>query len=90
MTSFEAKVVNYGDFMLTFKIQGQVYHRIGSVLPSPENKPSFLQIYFIGNNEKETEIRSNLFPAVKSWLVTQLQKMLHNHNQYVRDLKTCK
>ncbi|VVC42095.1 Helitron helicase-like domain, partial [Cinara cedri] len=82
MTSFGAKTVNVGGFMSTFKIQGQVYHRIGSVLPSYTNEPSFLQIYFVGNDEKEAELRSNLFPAVKPRLVGQLQKMLHNHNQY--------
>jgi len=46
MTSFGAKTVNVGGnvggFMPTFKIQGQVYHRIGSVLPSHANEPSFL------------------------------------------------
>ena len=88
MTSFGAKVVNEGNFMPTFKIQGQVYHRIGSFLPSPEREPSFLQIYFVGNDEKEAEVRSNLFPAIKSWLLTQLQKIMHDHNQYIRDFKT--
>jgi len=56
MTSFGAKAVSYCDFMPTFRIQGQVYHRIGSVLPTPENVPSFLQIYFIGNDEKKRNI----------------------------------
>lgn len=81
MTSFRAKTVNEGGFIPTFKIQGQVYHRIGSVLLSYANEPSFLQIYFVGNDEKEAELRSNVFPAIKPWLVGQLQKMLYNHNQ---------
>jgi len=63
-----------GDFMPTFKIQGQVYHRIGSVLPLSENELSFLQIYFVGIEEKGTEFWSNFFPVVKVWLVSQLQK----------------
>ncbi|KAL4091277.1 hypothetical protein QTP88_025990 [Uroleucon formosanum] len=88
MTSFGTKTVNVGGFTPTFKIQGQVYHRIGSVLPSYANESSFLQIYFVGNDEKEVELQSNLFPTVKPRLVGQLQKMLHNHNQYVRDFKT--
>lgn len=88
MTPFGAKTVNVGGFMLTFKIQGQVYHRIGSVLPLYANEPSFLQLYFVGNDEKEAELRSYLFPAIKPSLIGQLQKMLHNHNQYVRDFKT--
>lgn len=58
--------------MPTFKIQGQVYYRIGSVLPSYENEPSFLQIYFVGNVKKKTELMSYLFPTVKPRLVSQL------------------
>lgn len=65
MTSFGAKEVKEGNFMPTFKIQGQVYHRIGSLLPSTGQEPSFLQIYFVGNDEKEAEIRTNHFPVVK-------------------------
>lgn len=63
-------------------------HRIGSVLHSSENEQTFLQIYLVGNDGKETEVQSKIFPAVKPWLVTQLQKILHNHNQYVQNFKT--
>lgn len=47
MTSFGAQQISEGPFMPTFKIQGQVYHLIGSLLP--ENQPKFLQIYFISD-----------------------------------------
>lgn len=39
MTSFGAKQVTEGPFMPTFKVQGQVYHLIGSLLP--ENEPKY-------------------------------------------------
>jgi ATP-dependent DNA helicase PIF1 len=43
MTSFGAtKIVTYDNFMQTFKVQGQVYHLIGSLLPVPEENPQFL------------------------------------------------
>lgn len=45
MTSFGAKIVIEGNFMPTFKIQGQVYHRIGSLFPASGNTHQFLQIY---------------------------------------------
>lgn len=50
MPSFGAKQVNEGNFI---KVQGQVYHKIGSVLPSSGKEPSFLQIFFVGTSKKK-------------------------------------
>lgn len=41
----------------TFKIQGQVYHKIGSLMPMPDNNPKFLQIYFMGDCEERVTTR---------------------------------
>ena len=35
------------------RIQGQVYHLIGSIVPSEGEYPKFAQIYFIDNEESE-------------------------------------
>jgi len=43
MTSFGSNRKKTG-YNTTFRIQGQIYHRIGSLLPVDKN-PSFLQIY---------------------------------------------
>ena len=55
MTSFGAKFVTQGGFMPTFKVQGQVYHRIGSLLPEDNENCQFLQIYFTGNQENQAQ-----------------------------------
>ncbi|XP_071043086.1 uncharacterized protein [Parasteatoda tepidariorum] len=61
MTSFGAtKIVHNEDgrnFESTFKIQGQVYHQIGSLLLMPNVDPKFLQIYFMGDEEQQTHTR---------------------------------
>ncbi|XP_008482471.2 uncharacterized protein LOC103519163 [Diaphorina citri] len=88
MTSFGAKEVHEGNFMPTFKVQGQVYHRIGSLLPVSDKDPSFLQIYFVGNEEREMSLRCQHYPGVKPGLISQLQKMLHDNNPYIKDFKT--
>ena len=49
--------VYLSDFMPTFKVQGQVYHRIGSMLPLPNEELQFLQIYFMGDALVEAERR---------------------------------
>ncbi|UYV76675.1 hypothetical protein LAZ67_14001698 [Cordylochernes scorpioides] len=56
MPSFGAENQTHSvTFPTTFSIQGQVYHRIGSLMPS-ENQPSrFLQIYFVGNDDDDIQ-----------------------------------
>ncbi|XP_076256063.1 uncharacterized protein LOC143193623 [Rhynchophorus ferrugineus] len=45
MTSFGATNAVRENFMPTFKIQGQIYHRAGSLLPVSDSDNKFLQIY---------------------------------------------
>ena len=87
MTSFGAKKVNEGNFMPTFKVQGQVYHQIGSITVAPQHEPSFLQIYFVGDDESERNIRCGIYSGVNRELVDQLQKLLHENNKYILGFK---
>ena len=88
MTSFNApKEVTYPGPNFTFTVQGQVYHRIGSILPMQNDEPKFLQIYFVGNTNKETTLRCNNFPILDRDIVQGLQVMLHSRNALIRDFK---
>ncbi|UYV67989.1 hypothetical protein LAZ67_5002727 [Cordylochernes scorpioides] len=93
MTSFGcgSRVVLPG-YMPTFKVQGQVYHRIGSVLPplnsdSRQIQPAFLQVFFIGDSSAEVATRHRNFTITKPHIVSILQDMLHQHNPYVHLFK---
>ena len=93
MTSFGAtRQVHEPGYMPTFKVQGQVYHLAGSLLPAEDDSskanPQFLQIYFMGDDLAEANQRSGHYPAVKQHIVLALQEMLHNNNQYVKGFKT--
>lgn len=77
MTSFGAKQIVEDGFMPTFKVQGQVYHLIGSLQPLPQQDPQFLQIYFVGKGEREAHLRYSNFPDLKQDLVKERQAMLH-------------
>lgn len=85
MTSFGAKQITEAAFMPTFKVQGQVYHLIGSLLPTDE--PRFLQIYFVNNYQQQANIRQQYIPNLNSSLVCSLQNMLHSVNPYVNSFK---
>ena len=61
MTSFGGKMCAETGYMPTFKVKGQVYHRIGLLLPSENESSKFMQLYFMGDSNAETEARvSNL------------------------------
>jgi hypothetical protein len=89
MTSFgtSQKVVDSG-FMPTFRVQGQVYHRVGSLLPSLNEEHKFLQIYFMGDDRREVQQRCKNMPGVREDIVKKLQQMVHEHNPYVQSFKT--
>ena len=87
MTSFGAKTVFLPDFQSTFRIQGQIYHQIGSLLPPIETDASFLQIYFIGDPELESARRCDVVPGLNRSIVTRLQSFLHLKNNLVKDFK---
>lgn len=88
MTSFGANEVREGNFMPTFKVYGQVYHRIGSLLPLPGNDAQFLQIYFLPE-DNQLSTRSNIMPnaALDRNLISILQNLLHTHNVYIQSFK---
>lgn len=92
MTSFGATKIHYDNFMPTFRIQGQIYHRIGSLLPLPNAEHKFLQIYFMGdsNDNDQVQQRRKNNTGTKQHIVAELQVMLHDNNQLVQLFKQAK
>jgi len=90
MTSFKSRKIVEGNFMPTFKVQGQVYHLAGSLLPNRPDEYKFLQIYFIADPETQVTTRCNIDSRklLDSSLIRSLQDMLHSHNIYIQSFKT--
>lgn len=89
MTSFGATKIVRGGFMPTFRVQGQIYHRMGSLLPVTGADHKFLQIYFMGQSDDSNQVqrRQNYNPGTKQHVVRQLQIMFHENNQLVQTFK---
>lgn len=89
MTSFGAtKVVKENGYSTTFKIQGQAYHLHGSLLPATDGDDSkFLQIYFMGDREMETNTRCTISNGLNREIISNLQTLYHQHNHLVRLFK---
>ena len=88
MTSFMANEIRQSGWMPTFKVQGQVYHLIGSLEPQPNEPAKFLQLYFVGGSHDQAEQRSELSDVTRLELIRQLQEMLQKCNPYVKDFKS--
>ncbi|CAB5202659.1 unnamed protein product [Rhizophagus irregularis] len=70
----------------TFRIHGEMYHRIGSLLPNSETQPQFAQIY-IYDTDHEIQNRLNIMPGLDPMILGELQQMLHNINPYVNQFR---
>ena len=66
----------------TFRIHGEMYHRIGTLLPNSETPPQFAQIY-IYDTDHEIQNRLNAMDNLDSTILAELQQMLHDINPYV-------
>src|SRR5438034_2516264 len=88
-TSMGAKIdqqVTGTSGIYTFRIHGQMYHRIGSLLPNSETQPQFAQMY-IYDTDHEIQNRFNIMPGLDPMILAELQQMLHNINPYVNNFR---
>ena len=85
MTSFGATILTEPGFTPSFKIQGQIHHRIGSLFSPDGTEASFLQVYFTGG--QEASLRCGTFAALDHGIVEGLQQMLHSNNSLIKSFK---
>ena len=87
MTSFGAQIENPDQFMPTFKVKGQIYHKAGSLLLFSGENHKFLQLYFINDRNSELNACCEISPNVERTIVSQLQHLFHQNNNLVRLFK---
>ena len=83
MTSFGCNEVS--NVFTKFKVYGQLYHRIGSLLPEKKENWRFLQLYFIDNEDEQASPRkqNTVSETIDLKLIKKLQIMMHGFNKYV-------
>ena len=77
-------------FNPSFRIQGQVYHLIGSIVPTQGESHKFAQIYFIGDEDTEVATRSAIVDGLKPDIIRGISRLLHEDNRYVEMFKLAK
>lgn len=99
MTSFGATEIvknnaaNGQQFNSTFKIKGQVYHKVGSLLPMPNVPHKSLQIYVDSEsalaNRVDARCRyNNLNSPSARRIVGELDALLNEHNELLKLFKS--
>ena len=90
MTSFGCNEVSMSGFNLSFRIQGQVYHLIGSIIPSEGESLKFAQIYIIDDHESEVATRTAIVDGLKPDIIRDINQLLHDSDRYVEMFKVAK
>jgi hypothetical protein len=88
-TSLNAKVdesVTRGVGPYSFHIQGELYHKIGSLCPAEGQRPQFAQLY-IHDTKHEHQNRHAIMPLLDPTTLDQLLTMMYNINPYVKVFK---
>jgi len=88
-TSFGAKVdesVTGGPGPYSFRIQGELYHKIGSLCPAEGQRPQFAQLY-IHDRKRAHQNRHVVMPSLDPTMLDRLLTMMYNINPYVEVFK---
>ncbi|KAH9703741.1 helitron like n domain-containing protein [Citrus sinensis] len=84
--------INQSKGPFVFRMSGQNYHHIGSLLPEVGKKPQFAQLY-IYDTENETDNRINTLlkhgtkTEIDHEILHELSKMLDQHNNLVKSFR---
>lgn len=87
-TSFGASIDERfrGQGVSNFRIHGQVYHRIGTLLPEVGHPPMFAQLY-IYDTDHENKNRHNIMEDLNNDILQHLQNMLDEFNPYIKTFR---
>ncbi|KAI7953657.1 hypothetical protein MJO28_006204 [Puccinia striiformis f. sp. tritici] len=70
--------------VFSFRVQGSLFHDIGSVFPAADGQPAFAQIYVVGGNnaaEADSRIQASRAPLDRN-IMLKLQRHISTHNPY--------
>jgi Helitron helicase-like domain at N-terminus len=72
----------------TFRLQGEMYHQIGTLLPQPGIAPAFAQIYLIGPEQQLAQRQSVFAKEFNIDVYAVIYNVLHLYNRMVKTFKS--
>ena len=64
-------------FNPSFRIQGQVYHLIGNIVPTQGEYYKFSKTYFIGDEDSEVATGFTIVDGLKPDIIRSINRLLH-------------
>ncbi|KAI9013913.1 hypothetical protein CLU79DRAFT_665192, partial [Phycomyces nitens] len=83
--NIDENLANRRDGVFTFRVNGTMYHNVGSLRSQNQTTAGFSQIYFCDTNEKLAR-RATLFSGLDTTTIEMIQNVLNIHNPYARTL----
>jgi hypothetical protein len=86
--AFTSTSVKFNDAALngsgpySFRLHGDLYHQMGTLLPRNENQPAYAQLY-IHDPQVALDARNSRNPNLNPMIMTELQAMFHDVHPYV-------
>ena len=68
------------------RVQGQVSHLIGSMLPGSDQQPKFMQIYFL-DHDSQLQRRNHIFSGMEHEILESLGSYFNRYNPFVLQFK---
>lgn len=84
----DESITNNNNGAYSFRIQGELYHRLGSLLPPDDQEPRFAQIWMSDGTEEMTLIRERIHPQLRRDILTLLNNLMLQHNPYATFFRT--
>ncbi|KAJ7726833.1 hypothetical protein DFH07DRAFT_906551 [Mycena maculata] len=83
------KTVQDGHGPYVFKIQGALYHHVGSLLPKPATNPVYAQLYFYSSGEATNfRMQNNQGRGLRPTVMGILDQVLQQNHAYVQVFRT--
>ena len=82
-SNLDANLANESDGVYTFRVNGELYHRIGNFEAQNGNDPQFCQIYFM-DPDIQSERRLQIFSDLDAATTQVLHQSLQSHNLLVQ------
>ncbi len=69
----------------TYKISGQIYHSLGTILPNANSTPVFSQLYVYDKENELTNRHNRNTDNMERETLKELQEIMHENNPYVQE-----
>lgn len=72
----------------TFRLHGNLYHRLPSLRVGPDQAPAFAQLYLFDGDDEELQHRGQAFQGLDRDRLQLVQRVLRECNPYVQNFKS--